>query len=136
MASKARQLPHVLHSSIGETVTDKVLIKQKMGAERWVQHYSGLCSRQNVMSPLSLDTIEYLPTMGKLNAEPTLEELSKIPPDLTKHCKITLLLPLHEVQCKCWQEGAVPQYMRVAKIINLYKDKAERSHCNNDIALS
>ena len=48
-----------------------------------------------------------------------------------KHCRTTLLLPLHEVLCQCWQEGAVPQDTRDSKIITLYKNKGERSDCNN-----
>ena len=73
--------------------------------------------------------------MGELDNEPTIDELSKainnlasrkapgsdgIPPDLIKHCKTTLLQPLHEVLCECWNEGAVPQDMRDAKIVTLY----------------
>ena len=46
-------------------------------------------------------------------------------PDLIKHCKTKLLLPLHEVLCQCWQEGAVPQGMRDSKIITIYKNKGE-----------
>ena len=96
------------------------------------------------MSPAALDVIECLPTMDELDSEPSVEDLSKainslasgkapgndgIPPELIKHCKTTLLLPLHEVLCQCWQEGAVPQDMRDSKIITLYKNK--RSDCNN-----
>ena len=87
-----------------------------------------------------------VPTMDELDSEPLVEELSKaidslasgkapgndgIPPVLIKHCKTTLLLPLHEVLCQCWQEGAVPQDMRDSKIITLYKNKGERNDCNN-----
>ena len=52
-------------------------------------------------------------------------------PDLIKHCKTKLLLPLHEVLCQCWQEGAVPQDMRDSMIITIYKNKGERNDCNN-----
>ena len=52
-------------------------------------------------------------------------------PDLIKHCKTKLLLPLHEVLCQCWQDGAVPQDMRDSKIITIYKNKGERNDCNN-----
>ena len=84
--------------------------------------------------------------MEELDTEPTLEELSKaidilvsgkasgsdgIPPDLLKHCKTTLLHSLHVLLCQCWQEGAVPQDMWDAKIITLFKNKGERSDCNN-----
>ena len=48
-----------------------------------------------------------------------------------------LLFPLYEVLCQSWQEGVVPQDMTDAKIITLYKNKGERSDCNNyrDISL-
>ena len=52
-------------------------------------------------------------------------------PNLIKHCKTKLLLPLHEVLCQCWQEGAVPQDMTDSKIITIYKHKGKRNDCNN-----
>ena len=52
-------------------------------------------------------------------------------PDFIRHSKTKLLLPLHEVICQCWQEGAVPQDMRDSKIIITYKNKGERNDCNN-----
>ena len=51
-------------------------------------------------------------------------------PDLIKHCKTKLLLPLHEVLCQCWQEGAVPQDMRDSNSITIYKNKGEGNDCN------
>ena len=98
------------------------------------------------MSPSALDAVECLPTMEELDTEPTLEELSKvidslasgkapgsdgISSDLIKHCKTTLLHSRHVLLCQCWQEGAVPQDMRDPKIITLFKNKGERSDCNN-----
>ena len=130
-----------LKSSAGVIITEK---NKQM--ERWVEHYSDLYSRQNTVTESALDAVECLPIMEELDSEPTTEELSKaidnlsagkapgidgIPPDLLKHCKTALLAPLHEVLCKCWQEGKVPQDMRDAKIITLYKNKGERSDCNN-----
>ena len=119
--------------------------------ERWVEHYSDLYSRENTVTPSALGAIKCMPIMEKLDAEPTMDELSKvidslaagkapgsdsIPPDLIKHCKTTLLHPLHEVLCQCWREGAVLQEMRDAKIITLYKNKGERSDCNNYRSIS
>ena len=130
-----------LKSTTGEVITDK---GKQMA--RWVEHYTNLYSKQNVVTTTALDAIECLPVMQELDTEPTVEELSNaidrlasgkapgsdgIPPDLIKHCKTTLLLPLHEVLCQCWKEGAVPQDMRDAKIVTLYKNKGERSDCNN-----
>ena len=44
-------------------------------------------------------------------------------PDLIKHCKTKLLLPLHEVICQSWQEGAVPQDTRGSNIITIIYTK-------------
>ena len=109
--------------------------------ERWVEHYSDLYSREKIVSPADLDAIECLPTMDGLDSEPSVEELSKvidslasgkapgndgIPPDLIKYCKTTLLLPLHEVICQCWQEGVVPQDMKDSKLIIQEQGREER----------
>ena len=51
--------------------------------------------------------------------------------DLIKHSNSTLVLPLNEVLCQCWQEGAVPHDTRDLKSITLYKNKGERNDCNN-----
>ena len=96
-----------------------------------MEHYSDLYSRENTGSTAALYVIQCLPTMDELDSEPSLEELSKaidslasgkapgndgIPPELIKHCKTTLLLPLHEVLCQISQEEAVPQDTRDSKI--------------------
>ena len=47
------------------------------------------------------------------------------------------LLPLlHEILVKCWREGKVPQDMRDAKVITLYKKKDFWSDCNNHREIS
>ena len=61
-----------IKSSSGEIITDK---GQQM--ERWVEHYTDLYSRENTVSPATLDAIECLPTMDELDSEPLVEELSK-----------------------------------------------------------
>ena len=130
-----------LRSSTEEVITDR-----GHQLERWVEHYSDIYSRENIMAPSALDAVECLPTMEELDTEPTLEELSKaidslasgkapgsdgIPPDLLKHCKTTLLHSLHVLLCQCWQEGAVPQDMWDAKISHSSRTRRERSDCNN-----
>ena len=129
-----------------KSTTREVITDQGQQMERLVEHYSNLYSRENTVTPSALGAIKCMPIMEELNAEPTVDELSKvidclaagkapgsdnIPPDLIKHCKTTLLHPLQKVLCQCWREGAVLQDMRDAKIITLYKNKGERSDCNN-----
>ena len=129
-----------------KTTTGEAITNQAQQMNRWVEHYSELYSKERTVTQSALDNIECLPTMEELDVEPTVEELSKaidslasgkapgndsIPPDLIKKCKTTLLYPLHELLSQCWKEGEVPQDMRNAKIVTLYKNKGERSDCNN-----
>ncbi|XP_018013086.1 uncharacterized protein LOC108670145 [Hyalella azteca] len=131
----------LLRSRLGELISSRT--KQ---LNRWVEHYLDLYSNVNNVSQEELDAIENLPSLDALDAEPSVEELNKainilpcgkaagedgIPPEVIKSGKPALLGPLHELLCLCWREGQVPQDMRNAKIITLYKNKGDRSDCNN-----
>ena len=43
---------------------------------------------------------------------------------------------LHRLLLQCWEDGAVPQDMGDAMIITLYKNKEDRSDCNNYLGIS
>ena len=130
-----------LKSKEGVTITDR-----KAQMERWVEHYLELYSTKNTVSDAALDSIKTLPVLEELDTEPSLSELEKainalangkapgtdeIPPDVIKQGKSALLPHLHKLLCLCWSEGAVPQDMRNAKIVTLFKNKGDRSDCNN-----
>jgi len=130
-----------LKSASGEVIRDKG--KQM---ERWVEHYSDLYSRENSISDAAVDAMESLPVMDELDQCPTLQELSKaidglpagkapgldgIPAEALRCGKDVLLKHLHELLCQCWEEGQVPQDMRDCNIVTLYKNKGDRSDCNN-----
>ena len=89
---------------------------------------------------------ECLPELEELDREPTTDELSKaldslasgkapgkdgIPAEVLKCCKETLITELHEILYLCWSEGEVPQNMRDANVVTLYKNKGDRGDCNN-----
>ena len=131
-----------LKSASGDIITDRG--KQM---ERWAEHYQQLYSRENIVTDTAIERITPLPVMDELDAPPSLEELSKaidtlasgkapgsdgIPPEVIKASKKTVLLDhLHELLLQCWEEGSVPQDMRDANITTLYKNKGDRSDCNN-----
>ena len=48
----------------------------KVPLERWVEHYSELYSRVNVVSDEALMAMECLSIMDELDSEPTLEEIN------------------------------------------------------------
>lgn len=131
-----------LKSSTGKIITDRA--KQMA---RWTEHYQELYSRETVVTDTAVENTSPLPVMEELDDPPTIEELSKaidslasgkapgndgIPPEVIKAGKETSLLEhLHELLLQCWEEGSVPQDMCDANIITLYKNKGDRSDCNN-----
>ena len=133
--------PAPLKSKSGELINDK---GQKLN--RLVEHYSDLYSKDTTVSHKAIEEIPQMPVMSELDRDPTISDLEKaidalncgkapgqdsIPPDVIKACRETLTQPLMELLLQCWREGQVPQDMRDAKIITLYKNKGERSDCNN-----
>ena len=111
-----------------------------------MEHYSELYSRVNVVSEEARIAMESFSTMDELDSEPTLEEIKQaldqlsfgkapgndgIPVDVIKCAKETLLKELHEILCHWWKESDVPQDMRDANIVTLYKNKGDRGDCNN-----
>lgn len=115
--------------------------------ERWTEHYGELYSRENTVTVKAMENTTSLSTIEELDSPPTIEELSKaidslscakapgsdgIPPEVVKAAKESSLLShLHELLLQCWEEGTVPQDMRDARIVTLYKNKGDRSDCNN-----
>ena len=84
--------------------------------------------------------------LDELDSQPTLKEVhdaldslaigkapgnDAIPAEVLKCCKEVLTEELHRLLCLCWKEGEVPQDMRDANIVTLFKNKGDRSDCNN-----
>ena len=61
-----------LKSKSGKVITDKA--KQ---LDRWVEHYSELYSKENVVHQSALDALDHLPLMPELDEAPSINELSK-----------------------------------------------------------
>ncbi|XP_063585836.1 uncharacterized protein LOC134763209 [Penaeus indicus] len=131
-----------LKTAEGELIKDRC--KQM---KRWAEHYQELYSRETTITSTALENTQSLSPMVELDTPPTIEELSKavdnlangkapgsdnIPPEVIKAAKgSSLLQHLHELLMQCWEEGAVPKDMRDTMIVTLYKNKGERSDCNN-----
>ena len=128
-AGNARGMYEGIKKALGPTSSKSAPLKAKSGIlltdkaqqmERWVEHYSELYSRQNVVTPSALDAIVSLSPLDDLDEEPIMDELRHaikqlksgkapgndgIPADLLKHCLSTLAAPLHHMITKCWQGG-------------------------------
>ena len=55
---------------------------------------------------------------------------NSIPPDLIKHCKTTLLHPLHEVLCQCWRGSCATRHERCQDHYPV-QEQGEKSDCNS-----
>ena len=100
-----------LKSATGDVIKDK-----SKHMECWVDHYSELYSRMNVVSEEAVMATESWYTMDELDSEPTLEEINQalyqlssskapgndgIPAEVIMCAKETLLKELHEIRCQC-----------------------------------
>ena len=139
--------PSVIKIALLKSTSGVVITDRSKQMERWAEHYQELYSRENIVPRTAIENTTPLPTMEELDAPPTMKELGEaidslacgkapgidgIPPEVIKAGKdSSLLYHLHELLLQCWEEGTVPQDMRDAKIIKLYKNKGDRSDCNN-----
>ncbi|XP_046962200.1 uncharacterized protein LOC124531734 [Vanessa cardui] len=122
----------------GSVITDST---RQMAS--WVEHYKVLYSCPVDIKPDAVELVPKLATWHELDAAPTVEELylavkqlkcGKSPGKddvVTEVVKLECLLPiLHNHLAKCWEENYVPQDMRDANIVTLYKGKGDRGDCN------
>ena len=138
--------PLISKSAPLKSKTGEVITEQDKQLQRWTEHYLELYATQNVVSDSALNRVPALPVLDQLDALPSIEELSKaidhlssgkapgndgIPAEVLKCGKPALLKPLLNLICECWESGHIPQDMRDAKIVTLYKNKGDRSDCNN-----
>ena len=119
---------------------------RNMQLKRWTEHYLELYSTENTITQEALNNIPQLSVMNNLDELPSIEEFEEaydhlakgkspgkdnIPPEVIIEGKPVLLQPLYELLCLCWEEKEVPQSMRDSKISTLFKNKGDRSDCNN-----
>ncbi|CAG4979837.1 unnamed protein product [Colias eurytheme] len=111
---------------------------------RWVEHYTALYSQPAVIDQDVLNHLPKLEVFSALDDPPSSKELDiaiaqlkcKKKPGcdgiLPEIVKLRCLAPvLHNLLLECWDQGEVPQDMRDANIITLYKGKGDRGDCNS-----
>lgn len=136
------QVQSLLRSSDGQDLfTDKASI-----LARWSKHFQTLFSETRTVYDTAIDRIPQFPLNEELDDPPTLEELilakkqlksrkaagvDGIPPEIWKHGGPALHDKFHDLLVCCWEQGKLPQDLRDAVIITLYKNKGEKSICSN-----
>ncbi|XP_059049895.1 uncharacterized protein LOC131844918 [Achroia grisella] len=111
--------------------------------ERWVEHYTGLYSRPVYLQPEAVLSMPKMDVWTELDDPPSLEDFIVAVNQLKRGkspgkdgtqaeiIKLECAKPiLRNLLLKCWEAGDVPQDMRDANIITLYKGKGDRGDCN------
>ena len=112
---------------------------------RWVEHFSELLNRDSVVNDTSIENLPQHPVQNEMNNLPTREETEKairtlkpgkaagpdgVPPDIFLYGGQAVLEAMHELVCRMWTNEVVPQTLRDANIVILFK-KGDRSICGN-----
>uniref|UniRef100_A0A2C9L5U0 Reverse transcriptase domain-containing protein n=1 Tax=Biomphalaria glabrata TaxID=6526 RepID=A0A2C9L5U0_BIOGL len=130
-----------LKSKDGSIITDRAL-----QMERLVEHYAELCQIENFISTTALSNFPPLSVLSELDETPSRKELSTaidmlahgkapggdgIPAEVIQAGKHALIKPLHELLSLCWEQEIVPQELKDANIVTIYKNKGDRTDCNS-----
>ena len=113
---------------------------------RWSEHFQTLFSANHTVQETAINRVPQLPPIEALDEPPTLEELTEaidqlksrkaagvdgIPPEIWKHGGAALHVKLHYLLVCSSEQGKLPQDLRDAVIITLYKNKGEKSDCSS-----
>ena len=128
-----------------------ILTGRQQKLDRWVEHYGILYTRTSEINEAVLITLPQFEIMEDLSNEPTMEELQQainsipakkasgndsIPAEIYKCADKELLTKIHQVLLLCWREDDVPQDFKDARFKQLYKNKGDRSECDNHRGIS
>ena len=119
--------------------------------DRWAEHFEGVLNQDSDFDMSVLDELPQYDVNRDLDAVPSLEEVQKsikqlssgkapggdeIPPEIYKDGGVPVAKRLLEIIKQIWQEGAAVQDFRDAIITHLYKNKGDRSCCDNHRGIS
>ncbi len=129
----------------------KLLTEKSEILGRWAEHFNSLLNCPSTMSQDAIDDIPQRPIIEDLDLPPTLDEVGKavkqassgkapgadgIPAEIFKHGGSHMLHKLHSLFTHIWANKCVPQDMKDASIVHLYKRKGDKTCCDNHRGIS
>ncbi|KAL8594800.1 hypothetical protein ACOMHN_047517 [Nucella lapillus] len=125
----------------GELLTDNEAINR-----RWSEHFEQLLNRPSSIDPSIIEQIQSRPLQMELDDPLTKDEVARaiaqlqcgksagpdgIPPEVFKAGSQLLIQKFTEFLYMCWEDGCLPQDLKNARIVHLYKGKGDKSSCDN-----
>ena len=135
-----------IKSKDGVLLTDPAKVR-----DRWAEHFEGVLNQGKDFDMTVLDELPQYNVNSRLDDMPTLEEIQTclgqlssgkapgedgIPAEVYKHGGAAITNRLLEIVSQMWQEGEVVQEFRDASIVHLYKNKGDRTCCDNHRGIS
>ena len=135
-----------VRSQEGELLKDKTAI-----LNRWAQHFQTLLNHNNPINPDIIEQLPVLPQMVEMDNIPTFIETinaikslknnkspgpDNLPSELFKEGGNTFHSKLHELVCLIWEREEVPVDFLTSDIVTIYKNKGDRSLCDNSRGIS
>ena len=123
----------------------EIFSDSKRVVARWSEYFQKLLNVPGDIDHEALDNIPQHITKTSLNESPTMDEMARaiaglkdgkapggdgIPAEVWKHGGDNLFSRLHQLITNAWEVGSVPQALKDASIINIYK-KGERADSGN-----
>ena len=118
---------------------------------RWSEHFSSILNQPSSINDIAINRLPQIPINDALDETPTLDETRRaisqissgkapgadsIPAEIYKEGGTVLIEKLHIIFQQIWQSEIIPQEMKDASIIHLYKRKGNRHECNNHRGIS
>ena len=137
---------HQSHANISSSDGSTLLTDSEAILQRWPEHFEGLFSDRCTVQESSLARIPHVDVKPELDDPPTREEIKRgtvqlkvskspgidgIPAEVYQHGGEAVLDKLQDLFTDCWEKGTLPQDLRDAVIVSLYKNEGEKSHCSN-----
>nr|VZI20871.1 unnamed protein product [Spirometra erinaceieuropaei] len=136
----------LLSADVHALLTEKTQILQ-----RWAEHIRGVLDRPSAISDAAIAGLPQVETNVDLDLPPSLQETIRavqqlssgkapgsdaIPAEVYKHGRHRLMDHLTALFQKIWLQGEVPQDLKDATIVHLYKRKENRKVCDNHRGIS
>ncbi|XP_075779308.1 LOW QUALITY PROTEIN: uncharacterized protein LOC142827711 [Pelodiscus sinensis] len=144
--------PQSLRSSPFISTDGTTLITEKAPIlQRWAEHFEDVLNRLSFINDEAIERIPQVDINGAMDDPPVVAEVSQavsqlssskapgadaIPAEVYKAGSHVLTEKLTELFQSFWEQGSIPQELKDASIVHLYKRKGNRQVCDNHRGIS
>ena len=129
----------------------QLLTEKKQILDRWAEHFDQVLNRPATINDEAIARLPQVETNKDLDNPPTEEEVRKavkqlscgkapgsdaIPAEVYKAGGPALMQKLTDLFQSMWSEGKVPQQLKDATMVHIYKRKGNRQSCDNHRGIS